>query len=166
MAGRPVDPIRETLRELEAGLPAAQLRAEETKAAWNAAVEALAARQQSINSLRSFLQATEGAAPAPAVPEAAAVHQGRPLQRRSRRDVLIVMTEDGPHDKTWTIKELADAFATRRWSLHMERPDNAIKNMVTRLVDDEFLERVRPGAFRLKPAATEGVGPRWRELPI
>ncbi len=54
-------------------------------------------------------------------------------------------------DRVWTIPQLAAAFDHRRWSLHMEQPELAIKNMASRLVADGLLERVRPGAYRLKP---------------
>jgi hypothetical protein len=117
------------------------------KAEWDRALTEVAALHQSIDALTGYLAAREASKSANPV----AVTRPR-RRRRSRTDVLAIMSEDGIADREWTVPELVAAFAHRKWSLHMANPDHAVKNMLTRLVtEDKTLERVRPGVYRVRP---------------
>jgi hypothetical protein len=160
----------DTLAELQRRLPQAQEVAAKAKVDWDRAVNTLATLQQTINSIEAYLAATEArrvhqfedtvAAALSSVgtltmvkTDGSRLHSGR----RSRHDVVTIMEED-ESDAEWTIEALVEAFAARRWSLYMERPASAIKSMLSRLVADGHVERVKPGVFRLKhhPKRTDG----------
>jgi len=135
----------DTLLELEAGLKADEEWATRAREEWNRAVAALAARNAAIDALRQLI-ATQNS-------KSGTGPTAREPIRRSRRDDVVEIMRDSPHE-TWSLAELVQAFDVRRLSLAMSDPQGTIKNLANRLVEEGVLTRVRPGVYRLAKTET------------
>jgi hypothetical protein len=145
------DTLHDILKDLEKRLPGAEERAAHAKLEWNRAINEVASLHQSIDSFSAYIKAREDSAKAREDSVHALATSPSPRGRRSRGDVVAVMEEARDLKTEWTIDDLVEAFVARGWTLYMERPAAAIKNMTSRLVaEGSAVERVRPGIYRLR----------------